>query len=72
MNGLSIAIFLISVIFSMLAAVAAYLITYKEYMHHYMDKRDVLKAALRTCGFTFTFFLALGLLLAMTLPLFLN
>jgi threonine/homoserine/homoserine lactone efflux protein len=72
MRGLSIAIFFISVIFSILAAIMAFCITYKEYARHYLDKRDVLKAALRTCGFTFTFFLALGLLLAMTLPLLLN
>ena len=59
-------------IFSILAAIIAFLITYQEYAHHYPDKRDVLKAALRTGGFTFTFFFALGLLLAMTLPFFLK
>ena len=53
------ALFFISVIFSILAAIMAYLITYQEYRHHFPDKRDIKKAALRTGGFTFLLFLFL-------------
>ena len=66
------ALFFISVIFSTMAAVMAYLITYQEYRHHYLDKRDTKKAALRTGGFTFFLFLFLGMLLAILLPIFLE
>ena len=66
--GLSYAIFSIAVILSLLAAAAAFVITYEEYVHHYPDKRKVLKTALEAAGFTLVFFLALGLLLAIILP----
>lgn len=46
----------------------AFLITYEEYVHHYHNKREVLKKALEAAGFTLVFFLALGLLLAIMLP----
>ena len=46
----------------------AFLITYEEYVHHYPSKREVWKKALEAAGFTFVFFLALGLLLAIMLP----
>jgi len=66
--GLSYAIFSIAVILSLLAAAAAFVITYEEYVHHYPNKREVLKKALETAVFTLVFFLALGLLLAIILP----
>jgi purine-cytosine permease-like protein len=66
--GLTYAIFSIAVILSLLAAAAAFVITYEEYVHHYPDKREVLKKALEAAIFTLVFFLALGLLLAIMLP----
>jgi len=66
--GLTKTIFGIAVILSLLAAAMAFLITYGEYAHHYPNKRDVLKAALEAAGFTFVFFLVLGLLLGLILP----
>jgi purine-cytosine permease-like protein len=66
--GLTYAIFSIAVILSLLASAAAFVITYEEYVHHYPDKRKVLKTALKTAVFTLIFFLALGLLLAIMLP----
>jgi purine-cytosine permease-like protein len=66
--GLTYAIFSIAVILSLLAAAAGFVITYEEYVHHYPDKRKVLKTALETAVFTLVFFLALGLLLAIMLP----
>jgi uncharacterized BrkB/YihY/UPF0761 family membrane protein len=68
-NGLTIALFCIAAIFSLLAAITAFLITYEEYVHHYPDKRKVLKTALEAAVFTLLFFLVLGLLLAIILPL---
>lgn len=62
------AIFSIAVILSPLAAAAAFVITYEEYVHHYPNRREVLKKALEAAGFTLVFFLALGLLLAIILP----
>jgi hypothetical protein len=72
MDRISIVVFLISLIFSILAGIMAFLITYQEYEHHYLDKRDFLKASLRTGGVTFIFFLSLGFILAMTMPYFLK
>jgi len=65
---LTIAIFCIAAILSPLAAVMAFLITYEEYAHHYHNKPDVFKAAIKTACFTFLFFLVLGLTLAIILP----
>jgi len=67
-NGLTIALFFIAAILSLLAAVMAFLITYEEYSHHYPDKQKVLKTALEAAIFTLLFFLVLGLLLAIILP----
>ena len=66
--GLTYAIFSIAVILSLLGAAMAFLITYEEYVHHYPSKREVWKKALEAAGFTFVFFLVLGLLLAIMLP----
>ena len=59
----------IAAVLSPLAALAAFLITYQEYVHHYPDKSQVMKTALKAAGFTLFFFLALGMLLGMILPL---
>ena len=67
--GLTIALFCIAAVLSLLAAVMAFLITYAEYAHHYLDKRKVFKTALEAAVFTFVVFLALGLLLGIILPL---
>jgi purine-cytosine permease-like protein len=67
--GLAKAIFCIAAILSLLAAITAFAITYEEYVHHYPDKRKVLKTALDAAVFTLVFFLVLGLLLAIILPL---
>ena len=66
--GLTKAIFCIAAMLSLLAAVTAFLITYQEYKHHYVDKRKIFKTALGAAGFTLAVFLILGLLLAVILP----
>ena len=67
--GLTKALFCIAAVLSALAAIMAFLITYGEYAHHYSNKQKVLKAALEAGVFTLFFFLALGLLLAIILPI---
>jgi len=52
----------------LMAAMAAFLIAYEEYAHHYRDKQQVFKAAFKTAVFTLLFFLVLGLLLSVILP----
>ena len=67
--GLTKAVFAITVILSLLAAIMAFLIIYEEYKHHYPDKRQVCKEALKAACFTFVFFLVLGFFLGLILPL---
>jgi hypothetical protein len=67
--GLRSALFCVAAVLSPLAATMAFLITYEEYAHHYLDKRDTCKTALKAGGFTLVFFLVLGFLLAVILPL---
>jgi hypothetical protein len=50
-------IFFIALIFSPFAAAAAFAITYAEYSRHFIDKKKVLKRALRMALVTFIFFL---------------
>jgi cytochrome bd-type quinol oxidase subunit 2 len=49
----------IGVIFGSLAALCAYLITYKEWEHHYSDRKIPRRMALETAIFTLLFFLAI-------------
>jgi small neutral amino acid transporter SnatA (MarC family) len=67
--GLMLTIFCIVALVSPLASLTAFLIFYDEYEHHYADKRKTLKIALEAAVFTLLFFLFLGLLLAIILPL---
>jgi len=67
---LMIALFLIGVIFSILGAVMAYLITYQEYVHHYKDKGDAIRASMRTAVMTFIVFIGLSVFLAVFLRKF--
>jgi len=67
--GLTKALFCIASILSLLAAIMAFLITYEGYVHHYPNKTEVLKTALKAAGFTLIVFLALGLFLGLILPL---
>jgi F0F1-type ATP synthase assembly protein I len=63
-------IFCIAGIFSPLAALMAFLITYQEYTHHYSDKGKARKMAFKTAAFTLAFFLITGLLLGILLDRF--
>jgi len=51
--------FFIGLIFSPLAAMCAFIITYGEYTHHYPTKKEALKLAWEAAIFTFITFMAL-------------
>jgi hypothetical protein len=67
--GLSVALFCIAAVFSPLAAVSAFLIFYQEYKHHYIDKKGIFKKSFMSSMFVLVFFLAIGIFLAIILPL---
>ncbi len=67
--GLSIALFCIAVVLGFLAAVMAFVISFEEYRHHFLDTRMVWKTAIHAGVFTWIVFLVLGLLLSILLPL---
>jgi hypothetical protein len=50
----------IDLLFSIIAAIVAFGITYNEYVHHYATKREPVKLALDTALFTFVTFIVLG------------
>ncbi len=52
----------VGLMFGSLGALMAYLITYKEWIHHYSSSKVPRKMALETAMFTFFFFLAIALL----------
>ncbi len=58
---------MISLIFSPLASVMAFLITYSEYLHHYPDKRKPVKLATEAALVTFFVFTVLSLLVGLLL-----
>jgi len=52
----------IDLLFSFIAAIVAFAITYNEYVHHYATKKEPIKLALDTALFTFFTFIVLGAL----------
>jgi hypothetical protein len=52
----------IGAVFGVFASIMAFLITYEEYMHHYIGKREPLIASFQTALFTFFVFVGLALL----------
>jgi hypothetical protein len=57
----------IGLVFAPLAAAAAFLITYAEYVHHYPDRRQPLKLATEAALVTLVFFLVLALVAGLIL-----
>ena len=56
---------IIGLIFGSLGALMAYLITYKEWIHHYTSPEIPRKMALETALFTFIFFLVVCLIVGL-------
>lgn len=52
----------IGLVFGALGALTAYLITYKEWAHHYLDNKQPKKMALEAAAVAFVFFLAVAIL----------
>ena len=57
----------IGLLFSALAAAAAFLITYGEYTRHYTDKKKPLKIAIETAVFTLAIFGIISLAMSVLL-----
>jgi hypothetical protein len=57
------------IIFSPIAALMAFLITYEEYSHHYPDRGPAIREALRMSIVTLLVFLVLGIAVSFILPL---
>jgi len=55
---------LVGGLFGFLGGIMAALITYHEQRHHYPDSKEPMRIALRTGFYTFSFFVALCLVLA--------
>jgi len=51
----------IDLIFSFIAGLVAFSITYMEYVHHYPTKKEPLKHAASTAIFTFIVFVVIGM-----------
>jgi len=62
----------LGVIFSVFASLTAFLIAYNEYAHHFLNKKQSLKLALKVAAFAFIVFLVLGILAAVVLKSFLS
>jgi len=62
MRPLFVITFIISLLFSLIGSVMAFLITYEEYAHHYTDKKRPFQHAMQTAIFTFVVFLVLTIL----------
>jgi H+/Cl- antiporter ClcA len=58
-------------VFSAVAALCAFFITYEEYLKHYPDKRTPLKMAAKTSLVAFAFFMFVSVSLNVIINLFL-
>ncbi|NMB56575.1 hypothetical protein GYA19_01390 [Candidatus Beckwithbacteria bacterium] len=56
---------IIGLIFSPLAAIMAFIITYQEYSHHFSDKKEPLKLSSQAALMTLIFFLILCLIIGL-------
>ena len=57
-------VFLIGLLFSPLAALMTFIITYEEYKHHFSENKTSAKKALGTALITFLIFLTLSFLIS--------
>lgn len=60
-------VLLIGLVFSPIAGLMAFLITYHEYRRHYADKQQPLKIALEAALFTFAFFMIVSVIVGIAL-----
>jgi len=60
-------VLLIGLVFSPIAGLMAFLITYHEYQRHYADKQQPLRIALEAALFTFAFFMIVSAVMGLFL-----
>lgn len=61
---------IVAAVFSVLGALAAFIITYGEYLKHFPDKKRASKMALRTAMASFFFFMLLSVAMMTIIRLF--
>jgi uncharacterized membrane protein len=64
---LMITLFVIGLFFSLMASIMAFIITYREYTHHYLDKQDTFNTSFKAAVYTFAVFIVLSIFLAIFL-----
>ena len=60
-------VLLIGLVFSPIAGIMSFLITYKEYEHHYPGKKEPLRLALEAAIITFAFFMIISAVIGLFL-----
>ena len=58
----------IGLVFSFIAAIMAFLITYHEYSRHFLDKRPALKISVEFALVIFTVFIVIAIIVGFLLP----
>ncbi len=71
MRSESLMVVFLGVIFGCVAAAMAYLISYNEYRHHFVEETKIRRNSLETALIAFAFFFGLSLILSIILPRFL-
>jgi hypothetical protein len=67
MNQQFFVVFLIGIPFSLVAGVFIFLLSYREYSHHFPDKRKPLKMSFESALFAILFFIALSIIMGVVL-----
>jgi hypothetical protein len=67
-KGITLSLLLIGSLFGLLAAAASYLISLREYQHHFASRRKAERLAWSTAATVLCLFLGLAFLLAFILP----
>jgi uncharacterized membrane protein len=57
----------IGIPFSLMAGMFVFLLSYREYSHHFVDKKKLLKLSLESACFAFIFFIILSLVIGTAL-----
>ena len=60
--------FIIGVIFSPIAGISAFIVSFEEYKHHYTNTKDTIKIPLLTAFIAFLVFLSIFSILSFYIP----
>ena len=64
---LTIGLFAVGIIFSVIGAVIAFLVSYQGYSHHFLPKEEIFRLSMRSARFAFAVFLIISIFLAIIL-----